>query len=194
MSKCAHQIYYSHSSKPLGESLGLWDMFGGIGTDSIHLSRYFNVITTELDRKTHAALQFNLKVHQLNNVNAINDNCLNWIRVLRPDVIYYDPPWGESYRPKTKNFDFNQVYLQYPSTANDEYPCLTKYINCVELAKYLFENVSSDMIIKAPLNSMTFERVFREHIVYVQRYQHKNLKFLFLSRNRIKNCDQVPSN
>lgn len=160
--------------------LFLWDMFGGIGTDTVYLSQYFNIITTENDPQVFEILSKNIREFRLNNVNLIMDNCLSGLGKIRPDIIYYDPPWGESYKSKIKNFDFNQVYIDFPPIKNDPVPQLIKRVSCIDLVKYLYEHVSKNIIIKSPLNSNSFERVFPDSIQHIYKYPNKNLKFIFL--------------
>lgn len=155
----------------------LWDMFGGIGTDSIYLSKYFNIFTTELDSLIYSNLLHNVNTHNIKNINAINDNCINLLHIINPDIVYFDPPWGDTYKPKIKNFDFQNVFIDCPHNSND----IVKYINCIDLIKYIYNNITRKIIIKSPINSYTFDTLFKHNIIYIQRFQHKNLKFLFIA-------------
>jgi len=179
MAKFAYRIYSDEYNLEKDETLMIWDMFGGIGTDSIYFSRYFNVITTEIDEKIYEIALKNIKNFNKHNINAINDNCITLINKVQPDVIYFDPPWGDTYNTKTKNFDFGQVYIDYPDKTeflND----LPKKINCVDLVKYLYDNVTNNIVIKSPINSMTFERIFQGKINYIHKCSLKNLKFIYV--------------
>ena len=148
MSKFASYLYsHIYQLKMEDSPLFLWDMFGGIGTDSINLSQYFNIVTTENDKEIFGFLEENIKSFKLDNINLIHDNCLRGLKRISPDIIYFDPPWGDSWRNKIKNFDFNHVYIDYPPVLNDPIPELPKRISCVDLLKYLYQNVTQNIII-----------------------------------------------
>jgi len=170
VSKYADSLYRTESV------LSLWDMFGGIGTDSINFSRYFTVMVTELDQQTHKCLLKNLQSFNVHNVNAILGNCLSYLDIILPDVIYFDPPWGDTYKNKASIFDFDDVLLDYPTKT----PNLPVKIKCTDLIKYIYDHVCSNIIIKSPINSDSFEKVFTNKITYIFRFPNKNLKFIFL--------------
>jgi 16S rRNA G966 N2-methylase RsmD len=191
-SKYAYQIYsqlLSHDDNPPESTLLLWDMFGGIGTDSIYLSRYFNVIVTEIDRNIHDLAVNNVRTFNKTNINLVNDNCINMINKIQPHVIYFDPPWGNSYKNRIKNFDFNEVYIDYPvsdnpSLSSTDLPSLNKKVSCVDLLKYIHSNVTPYIIVKSPINSNTFERSFPNQVQYIHKCPNKNLKFIYLTKVR----------
>ena len=59
MAKFSHYLYSKiYKLKQEDSPLFLWDMFGGIGTDSIYLSDYFNIVTTENDPEIFKLLSF----------------------------------------------------------------------------------------------------------------------------------------
>lgn len=159
-------------------SMICWDMFSGIGTDAVYLSSYFSVIASEIDANTYQLLLSNVQSFNLKNVNCIKSNCISLVDKIKPDVIYYDPPWGESYRSKNKNFDFNHVYIDYPVSGTDDLP---KKVSCTDLVKYIFRNVCKNIIIKSPMNSSTFDKIFAPNLAYVHKCKNKNLKFLFVT-------------
>lgn len=172
----------------LRNKYSIWDMFGGIGTDSIYLSKYFNIFTTELDILIYNNLLQNIRTHNIKNINAINDNCISLLNIIKPDIVYFDPPWGDTYKPKIKNFDFSNVFIDCPNNCTTDKNSalggsndIVKYINCIDLIKYVFNNITRKIIIKSPINSYTFDTLFKHNIFYIQRFQHKNLKFLFIA-------------
>jgi len=181
MAKYAHYLYSRVFKLTRDQPLLIWDMFGGIGTDSVYLSRYFNVISTEIDTTIHQISCQNARNFNCQNINLINDNCLNLIDKLAPDIIYFDPPWGESYRSKIKNFDFSQVYIDFPASETDHLPGLPRKVSCLDLLKYLHQRVTSQIIVKSPINSNTFERAFHGNVEYIHKCPNKNLKFIYLS-------------
>lgn len=177
-------------------SILLWDMFGGIGTDSIYLSRYFNVIVTEIDKTVHDLSVKNVRTFNKTNINLVNDNCINMIGKINPSVVYFDPPWGNTYKSRTKNFDFNEVYIDCPEHIppnllletpldHEDFPIMNKIninINCIDLLRYIHTHVTPYIIVKSPINSNTFERAFSNSVQYIHKCPNKNLKFIYLSR------------
>ena len=165
-------------------------MFGGIGTDTIELSKYFNVITTEMDPYIYSLLKRNISNYRCKNINILHLNCLALLPIIKPDIIYFDPPWGHQYKVRSKiyqlgskatQFDFSQVYLDFPT--DDVSPQLPKKISCTDLVLYLYEHVTKNIIIKAPLNSTSFEQLFNPYhaIKYIFKSNpHYNLKFIYL--------------
>ena len=109
----------------------VWDMFAGIGTDSIRLARVSGkVIATELNKDTYQCLINN--INGLNGLNALNiDTCntdateiftaLNCI----PDVIYFDPPWGDTFK-SGQPFTFADVTLSNGKVVMDVYDDIRK--------------------------------------------------------------------
>lgn len=183
MTKMAHKIYSTEYNVDKDDMLLIWDMFGGIGTDSIYFSRYFNVVTTEINKDIYEIGLKNIRSFDKHNINSINDNCITIMDKLRPDVVYFDPPWGDSYNNRIKNFDFGQVYLDYPVKNGEYLDELPRKINCVDLIKYLYDKVTNNIIIKSPMNSNTFERIFQGSIQYIHKCTAKNLKFIYLVKN-----------
>lgn len=173
----ADLLYRKLDDSKDGRSSLVWDMFGGIGSDSMSLSRYFSVLTTELDEKTYKCLLKNVKSFRLTNVNVILGNCMSLLKVVIPDVIYFDPPWGEGYKSKLKEFSFSEVFLDYPAL---DVPDLSVQVKCTDLAQYLYDHVCQQMIIKSPMNSDSFDDLFKDKIYYTFYFPKNNLKFLFI--------------
>ena len=74
MSKFSHFLYSQiYKLEEDDSSLFIWDMFGGIGTDSIYLSQYFNVVLTENDQYVFKLAGENVKSFQRENINLIFD-------------------------------------------------------------------------------------------------------------------------
>jgi 16S rRNA G966 N2-methylase RsmD len=156
----------------------IWDMFGGIGSDSIEFSKYFNVIVTEINLLTYNILQSNISAYHSTNINILNINCMLLLQDrfnFKPDVIYFDPPWGNNYNSKYNNFDFNFVWLDTSFNNNNE------QISAIKLIDYLYKNITNKIIIKSPMNSNSFEDTFNNNqILYTLKFPSKNLKFLYL--------------
>jgi len=180
MAKLAGQIYNDILRKP---NIILWDMFGGIGSDSISFSEYFNIITTELDSKIFQILKQNVRNHGVSNVQVLNINCLLLLHTIQPDVIYFDPPWGNDFNPK-EDFDFTNVTIDFlPQLENFDNVELQNYskVSSTIVLNFILHNMTSNVIVKSPLNSNTFENLFYPYINHIYKYPKKNLKFLYLS-------------
>jgi 16S rRNA G966 N2-methylase RsmD len=87
----------------------VWDMFAGIGTDSIRLARYSGrVISTEINPITFNCLSKNLA--GLQNIEIHNKDCRDMTTETEPDVIYFDPPWGDEFKTG-QQFSLDDVLL-----------------------------------------------------------------------------------
>jgi len=179
MCKQAGQIYQGRLRKP---NIILWDMFGGIGTDSIALSQYFNIITTEINPEVFNLLSQNVKSHGISNVQILRLNCLLLLNTVKPDIIYFDPPWGPNFSPHT-DFDFREVMIDFlPKVENLNLPLLKIYmkVSSTDVLTYILNNITNNVIVKSPLNSNTFEQLFGSYVHHIYQYPRKNLKFLYL--------------
>ena len=70
------------------------DVTACIGGDTINFALHCKgVYSIEINKDNFDALQNNIHVYGLENVEAIHDNCLtmfNW----KTDILFIDPPWG----------------------------------------------------------------------------------------------------
>ena len=164
-------------------------MFGGIGTDAVHFSPYIhNILVTEVDKNTYNYLSKNMvKFNQRGNIQTVPIDCVKVFEYLtadgpvgpitpypfgRPDVIYFDPPWGDGYLAN-RTFDFNTVYLNNGTRV-------------VDLLMKIFHKLSKNIIIKSPIKCNTFENLF--HVVpgvfiTVTEYREYKLKFIFVQND-----------
>lgn len=80
------------------ENVTITDMTAGVGGDTISFSKKFKFVNAiELDKLRSQYLENNAKIYECNNINIINDDCLNIINNIDDhDVVYMDPPWGGS--------------------------------------------------------------------------------------------------
>lgn len=148
----------------------LWDMFAGIGTDSVRFARVSGrVIATEINSETFEHLQKNSET--VDNLQVFNQNCTELLNNVACDVVYFDPPWGCTFH-SGQQFDFTDVAIDMPSTTS-------KDINVVELAKLMQQRCH--LIIKSPFLSDSFERVFsKDDIISIHAFPNQKLKFLLI--------------
>lgn len=69
------------------------DATAGIGGNTIYFSKYYSfVFCIEKLNDCISYLESNLK--NFNNTLIINDNCLDILKIIKSDIIFFDPPWG----------------------------------------------------------------------------------------------------
>lgn len=86
-----------------GSNITIFDGTAGIGGNIISFSKYFNkVCGIEIDKSRFEILKNNINIFQLDNVNLINDNCINHLNN-EYNIYFFDPPWGgPDYKNKEK--------------------------------------------------------------------------------------------
>lgn len=147
------------------ESKLVWDMFAGIGTDSIELSKYAGkVVATEVNKETFACLVKNTKRLKSAVECLHRDAVNNWVK---SDVVYFDPPWGKNY---TKYGEFNFLAQTVGS------------YSIRELIQLL--NRKHDMIIKMPINSSDgIEALFDPaQVVHRLKFTRQRVQFYLITR------------
>ena len=87
-------------------------MFAGIGTDSLRLAKCAGlVISTEINPDTFQCLKRNTSIAKIQNIEIHNLDCFYAKgKIGVPDVIYFDPPWGTSFKTG-QPFSFDEIYL-----------------------------------------------------------------------------------
>jgi hypothetical protein len=85
------------------------DATGNIGSDTIRFGLNFREVNTiEIDDINYEALQHNISVYGLKNVNLIKGDSLVHLNYTNQDVIYIDAPWGG---PSYKDVERVKLYL-----------------------------------------------------------------------------------
>lgn len=78
------------------------DANAGIGGNAIYFCKYCKfVYCLDISIEATHYLEHNLK--EFNNKLIINDNCLDIIKIIQYDILYFDPPWGGSEYKYKKN-------------------------------------------------------------------------------------------
>lgn len=85
-------------------NMSIVDATSGVGGNVISFAKRFKLVYgIELDKQRFEFLKNNIDAYELKNVILYNDNCLDVIKVLKYDVIFFDPPWGgKLYKEKKK--------------------------------------------------------------------------------------------
>ena len=146
----------------------IWDMFAGIGTDSIRLSQVSGrVICTELNKGTFKHLKSNIQAMGATNIQATRIDCCDYAERVNCNIIYFDPPWGDSFQSGTK-FDFVNVIL-----SNGK--------NVLDIVQEMHKK--ADLIIKSPFTCQSFDTLFDEkYIIGIFAFRQQKLKFLFIKK------------
>lgn len=96
--------------KKVGSDITIMDSTACVGGDTIGFALNFkHVISIEKDYINYNALVNNVNIYKLNNVTISNKNFvedgMNIIGKFKPDVVYFDPPWGGKDYHIHKNID-----------------------------------------------------------------------------------------
>lgn len=141
----------------------IWDMFAGIGCDGLRFAAHTGkVIMTEIVPETYQDLLDNAKALKLSNVEMHNLDCCS--ADIPCNIIYFDPPWGDSFH-SGETFCFENVSLPNGQSI-------------LELAKRLAKH--HYLIIKSPISSDSFEELFQSQIAESFTFTQQKLKFLFI--------------
>ena len=148
----------------------VWDMFSGIGCDGLRLSTHTGkVICTEIKESTYNDLVVN-KLRFGMNVDIFHDNCCNKVDSIRCNIVYFDPPWGETFK-SGESFDFNSVYLEGNTSVLDLLDVIADKFNM--------------LILKSPISSTSFEdrleRFADKMLIFT--FTQQKLKFIFINKN-----------
>jgi len=153
----------------------LWDMFGGVGTDSVLFATLCkHVFTTELNSETYSNLLKNIDEFEVTNITAKHADCsieATHEQGMDINFVYFDPPWGTEY-VSGEDFDFNSVKLSSGMTV----PTVLRLVH----EKYGY------VIVKQPYLCSTFEKEFQPWISKMYGFPRQKLKFLFLEPKTTK--------
>jgi len=76
------------------ENISILDATAGLGGNTLSFAHFFDKITAiELDKERFQLLKNNIECYSYNNINIINDSCLNHL-YKHHDIYFFDPPWG----------------------------------------------------------------------------------------------------
>lgn len=157
----------------IGTPLNIWDMFGGIGCDSRSILEQYpscHLITTEYNPEIFKMLQHNLQAFNQSIWYAHNCDCVDHLKNIKmglapkPDIIYFDPPWGETF-VSGEIFDFNNLKLPNGHMV-------------MELFREILE-ICPNVVVKLPVLTDTFEIEFENQFRKVSIYRQQKLKFIF---------------
>lgn len=136
------------------------DANAGIGGNSLYFCKYFNfVYSIDTSLEAISYLEHNLK--EFDNKFIINDNCIDILKIINYDIVFFDPPWGGS------NYKYkNSINL---------------YINNINIYKIIdsLYNYSCKMVVlKAPINfNIVYDTQWKIFIKNI--YKNDNISISF---------------
>lgn len=93
------------------------DATSGVGGNTLSFAKKFKkVVSVEIDKDRCNYLTNNIKVYEMNNVEVVNDDCVEYLsNITDHDVIFIDPPWGgRMYKKYSKlNLTLSGVPLEH---------------------------------------------------------------------------------
>lgn len=139
------------------------DATAGIGGNSLLFCEYFNyVYCIDTYKNVIDYLENNLK--EYNNKFIINENCLDILKIIQYDIVFFDPPWGGSSYKCQKYID---LYISD--------------INIIDIINELYYNKKLQIIgLKAPINfNLDFEVDLKWKVNIYDIYKNDNKYILF---------------
>ena len=152
----------------------VFDMFSGIGTDSVALSKYCKgIVCTEIVPERFEMLEHNIKLgNHLCTISKYNqDCCVDVDPSHNISVVFFDPPWGKTFM-SGHDFKFEGLTLD-----NGQ--------DIIGLATNMLDKYGM-MIIKSPIKCESFDQAFSDNIIASYSFPKQRLKFLFLVKDNVK--------
>ena len=152
----------------------VFDMFSGIGTDSVALSKYCkSIVCTEIVPERFKMLEHNIKLSMKSCIISKynQDCCIELDPSHNVSVVFFDPPWGKTF-VSGQAFKFEGLTLD-----NGQ--------DIIKLASNMLDKYGM-MIIKSPIKCESFDKAFIDQSVASYSFQNQRLKFLFLIRDNAR--------
>ena len=111
------------------------DANAGMGGNSSNFCKNFKYVYC-IDNSSEAIIYLEHNLSNFNNKYIINDNCLDIIKIIKYDAIFFDPPWGGS------SYKYKNIINLYLDNIN---------INAIIESLYLYSNIKL-VSLKAPFN------------------------------------------
>lgn len=120
------------------------DANSGMGGNSVYFCKYFKfVYCVDISNDAINYLEHNLRDY--NNYCIINENCLDILKIIQYDIVFFDPPWGgRLYKYKKcvnlfiNNININSIIRQLYFYKNVKIICLKvpKNFNIIDITPW----------------------------------------------------------
>ena len=80
------------------------DCNAGIGGNTLYFCKNFNFVYA-IDNNENCMNYLEHNLVNYDNKFIITESCLNIIKLIRTDIVFFDPPWGGKDYKKTNNLD-----------------------------------------------------------------------------------------
>ena len=149
--------------KYISTDCSILDANAGMGGNSVYFCKIFNfVYCVDISDFCINYLEHNLK--EFSNKFIINGNCLDIIKIIKCDTIFFDPPWGGSDYKYHKQID---LYLNN--------------VNIISIINNLFYNKNLNVIsLKAPKNFRIIKTNWHYSVYNIYKSDNKTIQFLLL--------------
>ena len=149
--------------KYISPDCSILDANAGMGGNSVQFCKFFSfVYCVDISDFCINYLEHNLK--EFSNKFIINDNCLDIIKIIKCDTIFFDPPWGGSDYKYHKQID---LYLNN--------------VNIISIINNLFYNKNLNVIsLKAPKNFRIVKTYWNHKVYNIYKSDNKTIQFLLL--------------
>lgn len=140
------------------------DANAGMGGNSIFFCKYFNfVYSVDISQDSINYLEHNLR--EFKNYYIINENCLDILKIIKYDTIFFDPPWGGS------SYKFKNSINLFINNIN---------INNIIQQLYLYKNVKI-VCLKAPKNfNLVYIDSWKINVYNIYKTDNKTILFKFI--------------
>ena len=151
-----------YTSKNNNSNIVIVDATAGLGGNLISFSKFFKtVFGIEIDQNRFEMLKNNIEQYNLNNITLLNGNCIDFLKYLKSNIIFFDPPWGGPDYKISTNIEIKI----------DNKP-LSNIIN-------LLENKTKLICIKLPLN-YNMESLVNKIKLPIFDYKLKNMRLIMI--------------
>lgn len=137
------------------------DANAGIGGNSIYFCKFFKFVYC-IDNYDKVIDYLDKNLNEFNNKFIINENCIDVLKIINYDIIFFDPPWGGS------NYKFKNSINLYLDN-----------INIYNIINNLYFNKNLKIIsLKVPYNFFIDKNVSWKYNIY-NIYKNDNMSVLF---------------
>ena len=151
-------IIRKHISKDL-KDCSIVDANAGIGGNSVYFCKFCKFVYC-IDTSLEAITYLEHNLNDFNNKIIIYENCLDILKIIKYDIVFFDPPWGGS------NYKYKKNVSLYLNNININKIIESLYISC---------NI---IILKAPINfRINYDTLWKIFINNIYKNDNKTVSF-----------------